>query len=88
MPFRVREVQQTPNPNATKYILDRSISDRPMSFLDASSAQDHPVASLLFGIPGVSGLLLLDDFVTVNKRPEATWPPITNKVKRVLASIS
>lgn len=86
LPFSISEVQPTPNPNATKYVLDRSISDRPTSFFDAASAKDHPVASRLFAIPGVSGLLLLGDFVTVNKRPDARWSEITTKVEQVLAS--
>jgi NFU1 iron-sulfur cluster scaffold homolog, mitochondrial len=87
LPFLVREVQPTPNPNAMKYVLDRAISDQPTSFFDASSAKGHPVALLLFAVPGVSSLLLLGDFVTVNKKPDAKWPEITPQVKRVFASI-
>jgi NFU1 iron-sulfur cluster scaffold homolog, mitochondrial len=87
LPFTVREIQPTPNPNATKYLLDRPISERPTSFFDAVSAQGHPVASRLFALPGVSSVLLLGDFVTVNKSPQAKWSEITPQVKRVLASI-
>jgi hypothetical protein len=87
LPFIVSEVQPTPNPNATKYVLDRPISQSPVSFFNAASAKDHPVASLLFAIGGVSGVLLLGDFVTVNKTPDAKWSEITSKVKRVLGSI-
>ena len=87
MPFNVNEVQPTPNPNATKFVLDRKISQGPVSFLDAASAKDHPVASRLFAIGGVSGVLLLGDFVTVNKAPEARWSDITSSVKRVLGSV-
>jgi hypothetical protein len=85
--FTVREVQPTPNPNAMKFVLDGSISDQPASFFDSRAAQGHPVASHLFAIPGVSSLLLLGDFVTVNKSPDAKWSDITAKVKRALASI-
>jgi hypothetical protein len=87
LPFRVTEVQPTPNPNALKFILDHRISDRPMSFFDASAAEGHTVASALFGVPGVSGLLLLGDFVTVTKSPQAAWADISSKVKDVLAII-
>lgn len=84
MAFRVLEVQSTPNPNARKFILDRAISEQSTSFFDAASAKDHPVASVLFAVPGVSSLLLLGDFITVNKRPEAKWPVIEKGVHGIL----
>ena len=85
MPFRVVEVQPTPNPNALKFMLDREIADQPVSFFNAGAASGHPIASRLFEIPGVSSLLLLGDFVTVNKSADASWPPIKERVLQVLA---
>ena len=87
MSFEVREVQPTPNPNAVKFVLDRVIADRPMSFLSPAVGNEDPIASQLFAINGVSGLLFLGDFVTVSKRPEARWADITAKVKQTLAGI-
>ena len=87
LPYQVREVQPTPNPNAVKFVLDRVIADRPISFFDPASGKDHPIASRLFAIAGVTNLLILGDFVTVNKRPEARWAEIKSKVERTLASV-
>ena len=87
MPFRVTEIQPTPNPNAAKFLLDRPISERPMSFLSRDQAQDDPAAQALFAIPGVCAVLLLGDFVTVNKVAEKDWPAIKRKVKQVLAEL-
>jgi Scaffold protein Nfu/NifU N terminal len=87
LPYEVREVQPTPNPNALKFVLDRVIADRPTSFLDPASGKDHPIASRLFAIPGVTSLLILGDFVTVSKRPEARWADIKAKVEQTLASV-
>src|SRR5688500_15742511 len=84
MPFTVLEIQSTPNPNAAKFVLDRSITDQPVSFLHAGEAGGHPIASKLFEIPGVCAVLLLGDFVTVNKTPDAKWPALKPKVRRVL----
>jgi len=84
MGWRVLEVQPTPNPNAAKFILDRRIAEQPTSFLNSGSAEGYPVAKQLFAIPGVSSLLFLGDFVTVNKRPEASWDKITSGVQKVL----
>jgi hypothetical protein len=87
MRFSVTEVQHTPNPNALKFVLDRAISDGTVSFLSAEQAQDHPIAQRLFAIKGVSSLLLLGDFVTVNKVSQAAWPTIKRRVQQVLAEV-
>lgn len=84
--YRVVETQPTPNPNALKFILDRPISERPISFFNAAAAKDHALASKLFAIDGVTTLLLLGDFITVNKSPDKPWTTITPAVKRVLAA--
>jgi hypothetical protein len=86
MAFRVLEIQPTPNPNAAKFVLDRPVSAQPTSFLHADSAAGHALASRLFAIPGVSSVLLLGDFVTVNKTPDARWDTITTAVQSVLSS--
>lgn len=86
MPYRVNEVQPTPNPNAAKFILDRDVAASPMSFFNVEAATDHPLARKLFAIPGVSSLLFLNDFVTINKRPDVPWDDITKSVEQVLAA--
>lgn len=85
MSFRVQEIQQTPNPNALKYILDRPIVDHPTSFFNAASAKGNVLAEKLFAIEGVSSLLLLGDFITVNKSADAKWDKISKAVKAVLS---
>ena len=86
MPFRVLEVQPTPNPNAAKFVLDGSVSEGTISFRHAEQARDHPLAAKLFAIEGVSGLMLLGDFITVTKLPNADWKNITLRVRAVLGS--
>lgn len=86
MPFRVLEVQPTPNPNAAKFVVDREIAPQPTSFFNAAAATGHPLASRLFAIPGVTSVLLLGDFVTVNKAPEARWEEVKTAVEDVLNS--
>ena len=86
MSFIVSEVQPTPNPNAAKFLLDHTISAQPISFFNAAAAVGHPLAEKLFKIDGVVSLLLLGDFITVNKSPTAQWSEITRRVKQVLAA--
>jgi NFU1 iron-sulfur cluster scaffold homolog, mitochondrial len=84
MGFKVIEVQPTPNPNAAKFVLNGEITDRPVSFLSPAEGAGHPLASQLFGIKGVASVLLLGDFVTINKQADAEWKQITDKAKEIL----
>ena len=86
MPFRVVEVQPTPNPNAVKFILDKPVAEHPTSFFSPEQAQNHSLAARLFEIDGVSSVLLLGDFITINKRPEAAWTKLKQRVSDVLNS--
>jgi hypothetical protein len=86
VPFAISEVLATPNPNAMKFVLNQPISEKPLSFLNASAAVDHPLARKLFDIAGVTSILLLGDFVTINKSSTARWPDIKRNVQHVLSS--
>ena len=85
MPYTVTQFETTPNPNAIKCWLDRPICRGSRGFRTAESAAAHPVARALFERAGATGVLLLDDWLTVNK-PEATsWPTMKRRIRRVLA---
>lgn len=84
MALRVTDVHPTPNPNALKYSLDGKICETPVSFFNAVEGRDHRIAGRLFAIKGVESVLLLHDFVTVNKAASAKWKDITPLVKKVL----
>ena len=86
MGFRVIEIQPTPNPNALKFVLDRAVSQQPMSFFNAAAAEDVPLAKRLFEIAGVSSLLLLGDFITINKSPQAGWDDIKRQARSILSA--
>jgi hypothetical protein len=86
MTFRVIEIQPTPNPNAAKFVLDRPVAEQPMSFFTSSAAEGYPLAEKLFRIRGVTSLLLLGDFITINKSPDAVWTDITAQAEAVLAN--
>lgn len=87
MPLSVKEVQATPNPNAMKFVLSGTVATTPASFFNAEAAAGHPIAARLFAIPGVQSVLLLGDFITVNKAPQVKWTQVSAKVKRALADV-
>ncbi len=78
------EVRQTPNPNALKFVLAgvRFVGSRNYSRGDEV---DHPLATQLLTLDGVYNVLLVQDFVTVNKLPDVDWPPLQAAVEHILS---
>jgi hypothetical protein len=74
--------QQTPNPNAGKFTVDRKVVDgrASKSFYSAQQASDEPVAAALFALDGVASLFMVDDFITVTKTQDASWTELTPAV--------
>jgi hypothetical protein len=74
--------QQTPNPNAGKFTVDRKVVDgrASKSFYSAQQASDEPVAAALFALDGVASLFMVDDFITVTKTQDASWKELTPAV--------
>jgi len=80
-------VQQTPNPNAMKYVLPRRVVEGSgsLSFYSAAQAEADPLAAAVFAVPGVASVFMADDFVTVTKQPDAAWDAITPAVVQALS---
>jgi hypothetical protein len=78
-------VQPTPNPNAMKFVLDRAVFDRPLSFPSAQAATGHSPAEQIFALHGVYNVFMVQDFVTVNKLPDVVWEPLVASVQSILA---
>ena len=75
--------QGTPNPNAAKFTLNRLVAAEGKTYRD-SAAADAAWAKQLLMIPGVTQVFAINNFVSVNKRPEADWNAIGPDVERVL----
>ena len=78
--------QRTPNPNAMKFTLDRVVVEgsQSRSINSAEAARDDAVAGPLFAIPGVTGVFMVADFVTVMKEPAADWDELVPRITDVL----
>jgi len=56
----------TPNPNTLKYVVSTPLLKQgAFDFTEATQAQNAPLAARLFAIPGVAGVMLSTDFVTI-----------------------
>lgn len=89
MPEPKVTVAGTPNPNAAKFTVDRTLVEgRGKSFSSADAAKDDPLAARLFEIDGVTAVFVVDNFVTVTKAPDVSWddlaPLVTHTIKQIL----
>ncbi len=67
----------TPNPNTLKYSVNRTLLGAgigAVNFLKKEEAEKKsPLANKLFSIPGIAGVMIGKDFVTVTKTEEGDW---------------
>ncbi len=69
-------VQQTPNVNALKFVLNRRMTEgRSQTFTDAKVAP-APLARDLLGIPGVRQVFFLNDFITITRIENTDWETV------------
>lgn len=65
----------TPNPNTLKYSVNRQLLESgAANFTKKEDAEARsPLAAKLFAIPGICGVMIGKDFVTVTKTEEGDW---------------
>lgn len=79
------QVSTTPNEHALKFTLDRpAIESGHKTYANAEDAEESPVAKALFGIAGVASVFLMADFITVTKKPDASWDALQSLVLDVI----
>jgi hypothetical protein len=76
-------VQATPNPNAAKFTLNRTVAAQGTTYRDAAEPAPEWATQIL-GIAGVTQVFALNTFVTVNKTAEGDWNQIAPQVAHVL----
>ena len=78
---KIAEIEDTPNPNAVKFVLkDRLTWGTACSFDSAESASADTLAAELFAIPHVVNVYYMDKWITVTQDGEADWPELVRKV--------
>ena len=67
------QTEATPNPATLKFLPGRPVlPDGVLDIPDAAEAAKSPLAERLFAVPGVTGVFLGSDFITVTK-PDGEW---------------
>ncbi len=71
---KIADIQETPNPNAVKFILKEPVSHGTShSFKTAADGVDDPLARSLFDIGEVVSVFYMDKMLTVEKTDDAEW---------------
>ncbi len=74
---KIADIQETPNPNAVKFILKEPVSyGTSHSFKTAEDAADDKFARSIFEVGEVVSVFYMDKMVTVEKTDDAEWDEI------------
>lgn len=76
----------TPNPNTLKYSVNRTLLEKgTASFNKKPDAEARsPLAAKLFDIPGISGVMIGKNFVTVTKTEQGDWDVVHKSTSETL----
>lgn len=68
------QTEETPNPNTLKFIPGKVVAgDDTAFFVNATEAENSPLASAIFHTPDVRAVFFGADFITVTKTQDAMW---------------
>ena len=71
---KISDIQETPNPNAVKFILKEPVSNGvARQFDSAEKALDDPLAKSLFDVGQIVSVFYMDKMITVEKEEAADW---------------
>jgi Fe-S cluster biogenesis protein NfuA len=71
---KINDIQETPNPNAVKFILREPVTHGvARQFASSDEAQTDPLAKSLFEVGNVVSTFYMDNMVTVEKEDAADW---------------
>jgi Fe-S cluster biogenesis protein NfuA len=77
----------TPNPNTLKFLVNRTFLERgAANFKTKEEAQLSPLATQLFNVPGVQGVMVGTQFVTITKSNEGNWDVVAEEVPKTIES--
>jgi Fe-S cluster biogenesis protein NfuA len=71
---KINDIEETPNPNAVKFILREPVSNGvARQYGSADLAENDPLAKSLFDVGNVVSVFYMDKMITVEKDDEGDW---------------
>lgn len=86
MPYQIKQVEQTPNPRARKLIVEPSPGSI-RSYFKAEDAQGDLLGEAIFGVAGVTNVLIHAAFVSVSIGADADWKSVIRELRATLDSV-
>jgi len=78
---KIDEIEDTPNPNAKKFILKEPLTwGVSRSYENAEQANDDPLAAALFDIEHVTSVFYVDHWITITQDGRADWQELMRKL--------
>lgn len=78
----------TPNPSSMKFVADRPVVDAEGTCVEFEGVEEakgcSPLAEQLFQFPFVTNILMMNDFLTVNKNDMVEWAEVTNELREFI----
>lgn len=78
---KISDIQETPNPNAVKFILKEPVTNgTARQFASFAEAESDPLAKSLFEVGNVVSVFYMDRMLTVEKTDEEDWDELLPKL--------
>jgi Fe-S cluster biogenesis protein NfuA len=82
--------ERTPNPHSVKWVFSAPLvsGGRGACFESDPPSGVSPLAARLFSVPGVTGVFIARDFVTVTKHEQVAWPSLAEPLLDALKAFA
>ena len=77
------QTEITPNPNSLKFLPGKKVSNIGIFEITDKNKTDNELVRNLLSVNGVEGILLADDFISVNKSQKIDW----EEIKHIIISL-
>lgn len=74
----------TPNVHASQFIINKEIVAGTITFDSREKAKGDVFAETLFKIPGIEGVFIKGNFITVSKSPDIAWIDVVYDIEQII----
>lgn len=79
-------IQSTPNPNALKFVLDKTVkTEGNFTYKSASDCEHNPLAKAIFDLnPAIHEVYFFDNYITVTQDGNVEWDTIEEDIRKTI----
>ena len=77
----------TPNPNTLKFLVNQVLLEKgALNYTSLEAASNSPLARKLFGVEGITGVMVGHNFITITKGENGDWEKIHQSTVNVITT--